>query len=673
MNDLSSAGQQAESTDLNAGGKAEVETAPVIYLASLDVENFRGIEKATFKFQPGLNVIIGANSTSKTALIDSLRIVLNLGTFEKKRDFIKVRSVDVFLDRDTTPVLKTVSFKATFRMRTDRNPGQFYELFCDDEKIESDIAGMYYDKLQLAYSVNFQYSKTKQRYEYVSSDTTGGPTYSQPVKPESLDYMRAIYLAPMRDLINDKTRVGAEIESLIESHTIKGKEDVRTGIPQDLQDSALELIKEVTGNTHQVAAGENLSKFARPYNIGKDSLSFMPAGVGRDLLSTMVPLFEHGLHGQDKLPLSSNGLGINQLVYASIVLSRRGNSDSDRDVHRFFLIEEPEAHLHPQLQDSFFSALNEINDHQLFVTSHSPTITAKSDIDKIIVLQRDLVTGAILPLHLSDVFAGDDRADDKRYLHKFLDVTRSQLLFAHGAIFVEGVTEAMLMQPFSEFIGLNLRDHAVELVVVDSNSGFDHFRPLFDYPGGSYYRAAFITDSDVDADEASADESLKVDGGGDRFELSEGGNTALSIGCGTFEFGLLRASTTGDGSVVMQTVLTDSMKTAAPAPVKSAMSEDMFAKDFLDFEHPLLSYRKMKCGKSGAVEKSEWYGSWTTNSYFEKAKSDFAFYLAEKLASLPEARTEFVVPSYITRALKFVVDGPSDEEASSDGADTRTA
>lgn len=669
MSEKASAEQQQGSGQGNEQKPAKA-SLPAIYFESLEILNYRGIEHATFKFQPGLNVIIGANSTSKTTLIDALRIVLNLGTFEKKRDFIKVRPVDVFIDRDNPQASKTVMFKATLRMRSDRS-AQFYDMRCPDEAIESPIGNIYYEKLQLSYSLDFEYSKARQRYQYVRSEICGGPTYEQPVASAILDYIEAIYLAPLRDLANDKAQIGVEIENLIESHTIQGQEEQRTAIPETLQRSAVQLISQVTGNAHQDAAGENLSAFARPYNIGSGSLSFAPGGISDRLLRTMEPLFEDGLHGQDKLPLSSNGLGINQLIYASIVLSRRGSAGDEMHKHRFFLIEEPEAHLHPQLQDSFFSELNKITDHQIFVTSHSPTITAKTDIGKITVLQRDATTGAILPLHLADVFTGDEGEEHKRYLHKFLDVTRSQLLFASGAVFVEGVTEGMLMQPFSEILGLNLRDHAIEVVVVDSDAGFDHFRPLFDHPDGGFHRAVFITDSDLDPAATVADDTFKEDGVGDSFDLSPAGNTALAIGCGTFEFGLLRASTTGQGNEEMQRILADSMAASAPGEVRRANAEDLFVQDFLDFKNPLLSYRKMKCKKSGDLEGGQWYGTWTTGSYFKSAKSNFAFHLEDRLTSLSleDAGKNFVVPQYIKQALRFALKIPLKNEVPADGND----
>lgn len=339
---------------------------PTFFLQSLRIENFRSIENGEFNFQPGLNVIIGANNAAKSAVIDALRIVFNLGTFEKKDDLIRLRSTDVFTD--DSPVLTPVSitFEATFYGRVESDlTAQFYEMLCLDERpVPADVFTGY-SVFRMLYRVDFEFSEIKGRYEYVRSDLRGGPQLSNPISRETLDMVRSIYLDPSRDLVNDRARVSAEIERLLLSHTLSGMDDERKLIPSKLQEQAIELIKAVTKNKHHDAAGYSLSQYAKPYKIGTASLSFVPSGISSEMFRTMSTVFSHSLHGVGKLPLSSNGLGINQLIYASIVLSRRGEVDADSHVRKFFLIEEPEAHLHPQLQDSFFQALNEITDHQL--------------------------------------------------------------------------------------------------------------------------------------------------------------------------------------------------------------------------------------------------------------------------------------------------------------------
>jgi putative ATP-dependent endonuclease of OLD family len=634
--------------------------APDFFLKSFQVTNFRAIRDAIFMFQPGLNVIIGANNAAKSAGIDALRLLLGLGSFEKREDTIRLGATDVCLGDKADKAPRQVSFTATFYGRTGSDlPAQFLELACPDDTVKLGDPSIEYTVFKLCYRVSFEYNAARSRYEPGRGELRGGTTLSNPVPYDVMDYMKAVYLAPLRDLVNDRARVGAEIERLIVSHTADTKVDQRDGIPDELRALLKQLVGEVTDGQHHAAASRNLSAYAKPYRIGDDSLTFEPRGISDELFCTMAPVFAHSLHGDGGLPLSSNGLGINQLIYASIVLSRRGDTPVDQHVHRFFLIEEPEAHLHPQLQDSFFHALNQITDHQIFVTSHSPTITAKTDIDKVIVMRRSTDDGPAAPLHLADQFR--DRDTDKRYLHKFLDVSRSQLLFATGAVFVEGVTEAMLMQRFSELIGRNLRDHGIEIVTLESAWGFEHFRPLFAGIDGPYHRAVFITDGDenpktvatdqqffADVD-ASLDQGLKVDG-----------QTAISRGYGTLEFGLLRTAIAGTRNVEMLAILHDALRKSAPLSINTGNMDD-YLKDFLDADHPSLAYRKMKQKTQGTfVADDDWHATWHTNAPFKKVKSESAFHLHEALSAMPdsEAARRFTVPKYIREAIEYVT-GPA--------------
>ncbi|MFI5937873.1 ATP-dependent nuclease [Actinoplanes sp. NPDC051494] len=339
-------------------------------------------------------------------------------------------------------------------------------------------------------------------------------------------------------------------------------------------------------------------------------------------------------------------------------MSRRRDAPVDKHLQRFFLIEEPEAHLHPQLQDSFFHALNKITHHQIFVTSHSPTITAKTDLDRVIMMRRNADDGPATPLHLADQFRNRDT--DKRYLHKFLDVSRSQLLFATGAVFVEGVTEAMLMQRFSELINLNLRDRGIEIVVLGSAWGFDHFRPLFASADGPYHRAVFITDGDEDPQTVPSDHQFFSDTTASLDQgLETNGQTAIARGYGTLEFGLLRTAIAGTRNTAMHEMLRAALRKAAPSSVTANM--DAYLDDFLDAEHPSLAYRKMKANNSdNGIAPEDWRATWRTNAYFKKVKSEFAFHLYEALAGMPdrEATRSFTVPRYIRDAIAYVTERP---------------
>ena len=104
-----------------------------------------------------------------------------------------------------------------------------------------------------------------------------------------------------------------------------------------------------------------------------------------------------------------------------------------------------------ELQNLFFNYLNKLdNEHgfQIFISSHSPTITAKANLKSVIVLQNK--ENKIHSLSLKKSGLTDE---NHRYLQKFLDVTKSQIFFSNGVILVEGISETLLLPIFSRIIG----------------------------------------------------------------------------------------------------------------------------------------------------------------------------------------------------------------------------
>ncbi len=631
---------------------------PDFYLSQLTVKGFRILKDTTFRFNPGLNVIVGPNNGGKSALIDSLRLIFSIGTYENKEDFIRVDHKDVSrLLGDTESA--AVSFEAIFHGRKDTDvPGMFYDIDAN-ETVESNEE---YGIFKLRYQVYFGFDDIKHRFVYKNRSIGGGRDFANPVSAESLDYMKSIYLEPLRDLNSDRKRIGLEIERLLYGH---GDHEKLRDIPGELKKQARSLLKEATDdNKHESAAGKNFARYASAYKFPENVLHFDPNSLNDELLRSLEAVLEHGIHGESKLGLSSNGLGINNLIYSSVVLSR--TNDETSHIHRFFLIEEPEAHLHPQLQDSFFRELNNTTSHQIFVTSHSPTITAKSDIGKIIVMSHPRQDIGGQPSHLADITKGED----KRYLHKFLDVTRSQLLFANSAIFVEGVTEALLLEQFSEMIGHGLRENGVEIVILGAKGGFDHFKALIEQ-GDLPIRCAFITDNDSDPAAMPTGIDELVDKAA-ILDISEHGDIKTFKGLGTFEFELLLGAI---GNEAMQALLVESLKKARHS---TDTVNTNFSNDYLDFANPLLSYKKMKQKSSQAsatkpllVQDDEWSGDARTNSAFLTAKSDYSYYLYEALVTDKASADNFAVPKYMEEAIKFVTRSGSDDDIE-EGATSET-
>ena len=87
--------------------------------------------------------------------------------------------------------------------------------------------------------------------------------------------------------------------------------------------------------------------------------------------------------------------------------------------------------------------------------------------------------------------------DNKKYLQRYLDVTKSQMFFARGILFVEGISEAILIPEMAKALDRPLEKYAVELVNVDSVA-FKPFVNLFssEQVKTCFKKVSIITDDD---------------------------------------------------------------------------------------------------------------------------------------------------------------------------------
>src|SRR5699024_9855788 len=207
------------------------------------------------------------------------------------------------------------------------------------------------------------------------------------------------------------------------------------------------------------------------------------------------------------LPVTHNGLGYNNLIFISLLLAKmqkdrnKNYLGENSSVFSVLAVEEPEAHLHPNMQYRFLKYLSEEQDkevNQIFITTHSPNITAAIDLDSIILLQHD-VNDNVQVAYPGNVFDMKDPKDvtSKKYVQRFLDVTKADMLFADRIMFVEGITEQMVIPAFARKLECPLEDYYISVINLGGRY-FNHFLKLFDEDNENAIRkkVAFITDRD---------------------------------------------------------------------------------------------------------------------------------------------------------------------------------
>lgn len=218
---------------------------------------------------------------------------------------------------------------------------------------------------------------------------------------------------------------------------------------------------------------------------------FLQSGIDIDpnLIESLLTIMNHSFE------LYQNGLGYNNLLFMSAVLGDMSLEKVGVSLN-LFAIEEPEAHLNPQLQElihNFFERKhNDLSSIQVIYTSHSPTLVSRIGINAINLLYEDFHAIHCYPLANANL-----EPDEQDYLEKYLDVTKSQMFFAKGIIFVEGISEAILLPEMAKSLNRSFDKYAVEMVNVNGTS-FKPFAKLLTLPAGikCFAKASIITDDD---------------------------------------------------------------------------------------------------------------------------------------------------------------------------------
>ena len=263
----------------------------------------------------------------------------------------------------------------------------------------------------------------------------GGETEGGSLPSNHYDRLATIYLQPLRDPERG-LRPGqhSQVSRLIDCLT---EEDQRVDFERPLPGlqmkniRALKPVEDARGdiNAQMTAiAGSELTQ--------KTELIFTDPTFRR-IIAGLQPEI-------DGLPFALNGLGYNNLIFTSATLGtlRRSPQFSFRSV----LVEEPEAHLHPQLQMLLLKHLADVasnhegNEVQVIASSHSPILASQAPIDSIVSVHE--VDGEVSTVSVCSITI-DDKI--KKKLQRYLDATRGELFFARRILMVEGIAEVLLL------------------------------------------------------------------------------------------------------------------------------------------------------------------------------------------------------------------------------------
>lgn len=637
-----------------------------MFLSSIHIKNFRGIHDLSVNFNKKLNVIIGPNGALKTTLIDAIRLFFGWGDQYSDqiitredfyREVVKTEGED---DREFAE--NHIEIHYVFSDLSATQLGAFCDyLVIDGNNVTAEVT------IEYNLSVEGRVSRTY---------FTGKRDAEQKADYDTFQLFRSYYLSALRDSTHDLMDSRNNILGKVIKRRVE-KNDNEETISDIFIEANNQLLNQPEVRTTKDNINENLGTILRkdPQNI---DMAITPSKVDYivNAIKPFIPISNN--KKIDGYRLWKNSLGFNNLIYIATVLSDiKDCHESEENTLFALFIEEPEAHLHPQLQINLYEFLkgaDEENNSQTFITTHSPTLTSRIPLENIILLRdkqyniancfKDRVGEGIKFDTKQNKYV--DEVKTKYYkdmIVRYLDVTRSQLLFSSGVLFVEGISEALLLHTFSKIIGKPLGDYEIELVDT-GGTAFGQFLMLFNSSDSAKrlpMKAAFITDADEFTESKTAEyklENLVANNYQKLYELKdkiESGNQCNRannmVSMSNNQQGILISS--GKKTLEFQLAFANVLNTKA----------DTKATDFFKYLEENATENMNKVNTfidtiDGDILSSDnkYYIAlllWKSMPGKSLFAQDFAFYLENKLS---QDDCNFHVPSYIKDAINFLTD-----------------
>ena len=473
-----------------------------MYISHIKINNFRNFSNFEMDFQDGLNVIVGSNNSGKTGLLRAIDLLNNPGAVSvddfNKNDLLvnflekyKQQPPEIIIEYDIIheisedntedeSIIKLLSFIGMDKINESKAAADDPTKYSISAKVKAiysmspkDI-GEYISAVSAATDYESFYNVLQLFEKSYSWAYTNGLSETRIDSKEATEIFKVDFIEAERNSEAVYNETKREIERFLKNDP-SGASKIQE-IQKGLSDSMKDAIKPVLDKISNLVENEK-------NDIG---LSKGNVAISQDMRPSATISNSYVINVRDTksdfiIPLSHNGLGYNNLINM-YMLVKLVEIQKGKDF-RILCLEEPEAHLHPAMQYKLFKFLKKLDEEdnlnqQIFVTTHSSNITAVAGLNNMYMLSysRTEDQADCVQRSLKIQFEEDETA--KNHMMKFLDVTRSDMLFADKVILVEGLAEKLLFPKLMEKCNYSYEDEHISIVEVGGKN-FAYFLRAF--------------------------------------------------------------------------------------------------------------------------------------------------------------------------------------------------
>lgn len=500
-------------------------------IKKIEVENFRLLKDFSIDLEDELSLVIGKNNTGKTSILTILDKFLNEKNKFSYDDFnidFKNELEGLLLSAETPPDFldKGVKLKLFIDYNEADDLSNVSRVLMDLDPDNNIIV------LGFEHKINYDdFLKIRREFKIFSANEIAKNAKKKEYKPRELKdflkqeldkYFRTYKMSFEYDISNDTVnemnfinldKEGIAIRDIISFKYISARRDVTNKEKENtLSKQTSSLYKKEEDSNDKTQATENFKdQLSETDSTLSDIYKDLFKGVIKkvqdfggiklnDTEIAIISTLQHRellegnttvvyTHDDHKLPEHYNGLGYMNLISMIFEIEilvqdfKRGKDKKPADIN-LLIIEEPEAHTHPQMQYVFIKNIKKLLGEgviredginrplQYIITTHSSHIVADSDFDDIKYL-KIIAKNNVTAKNLKDLRTQyDTEPKQYQFLKQYLTISRAEIFFADKAVLIEGDTERILIPTFMRKVDL---EEAARLEVEGNE---DTFLPL---------------------------------------------------------------------------------------------------------------------------------------------------------------------------------------------------